>query len=48
MIVYGRHVVVDFEYEASDGNLPDVLCLVAYKLDESPARTYRTALARRV
>jgi DNA polymerase-1 len=27
-------VVVDFEYEVSDGNLPDVLCMVAYLLDE--------------
>ena len=33
MIGYGRAVVVDFEYEASDGNLPDVLCMVAYELD---------------
>ena len=26
-------VVADFEYEVDDGNLPDVLCLVAYVLD---------------
>jgi hypothetical protein len=28
-------VVVDFEYEISDGNLPHVLCMVAYILDEN-------------
>ena len=33
MIGYGRAVVVDFEYEASDGNFPDVLCMVAHELD---------------
>ena len=33
VIGYGRAVVVDFEYEASDGNFPDVLCMVAYELD---------------
>jgi hypothetical protein len=27
-------VVVDFEYEVEDGELPDVLCMVAYVLDE--------------
>jgi hypothetical protein len=26
--------VFDFEYEVEDGELPDVLCLVAYILDE--------------
>ena len=32
-------VVVDFEYEIDDGDLPRVLCMVAYVLDaESPAR----------
>jgi hypothetical protein len=30
------HVVVcDFEYEVADGDLPDVLCMVAHELDES-------------
>jgi DNA polymerase I len=28
-------VVVDFEYEVDDGELPDVLCMVAYVLDAS-------------
>ncbi len=31
-----REIVVgDFEYEVTDGDLPDVLCLVAYILDEN-------------
>ena len=28
-------VVCDFEYEVADGDLPDVLCMVAYVLDEN-------------
>ena len=28
-------VVADFEYEASDGDLPNVLCVVAHELDEN-------------
>jgi hypothetical protein len=32
---FGRIVVADFEYEVSDGDLPNVLCLVAYVLDEN-------------
>ena len=28
-------VVADFEYEVSSGNLPEVLCMVAYLLDEN-------------
>jgi DNA polymerase-1 len=28
-------VVADFEYEVSDGDLPNVLCMVAYVLDEN-------------
>lgn len=28
-------VVLDFEYEITDGGLPNVLCLVAYVLDEN-------------
>jgi hypothetical protein len=31
---FGRIIVADFEYEVRDGELPDVLCLVAYELDE--------------
>jgi hypothetical protein len=34
-------IVADFEYEVRDGDLPDVLCMVAYELDEHlrPVRT---------
>lgn len=39
-------VVVDFEYEISDGNLPHVLCMVAYVLDEN-LRHVRTIRAWR-
>src|SRR5262249_2665416 len=28
-------VVWDFEYEVADGDLPDVLCMVAHELDEN-------------
>ena len=28
-------IVADFEYEAGDGDLPNVLCMVAYALDEN-------------
>ena len=28
-------VVCDFEYEVADGGLPNVLCMVAYVLDEN-------------
>jgi DNA polymerase I len=37
-------VVVDFEYEVTDGDLPNVLCMVAYVLDEHLRylRTIRT------
>jgi hypothetical protein len=31
---FGRIIIADFEYEVGDGELPNVLCLVAYKLDE--------------
>jgi DNA polymerase I len=31
---FGRIIVADFEYEVRDGDLPNVLCLVAYELDE--------------
>jgi DNA polymerase-1 len=36
-------IVADFEYEARDGELPNVLCMVAYVLDEylQPVRTVR-------
>ena len=32
---FTRTVVADFEYEVSDGDLPNVLCMVAYVLDEN-------------
>ena len=32
---FGQVVVVDFEYEIDDGELPNVLCMVAYVLDEN-------------
>jgi len=32
---FRRMVVADFEYEVSDGNLPNPLCLVAHILDEN-------------
>jgi DNA polymerase-1 len=31
---FGSVVVCDFEYEVADGDLPNVLCMVAYVLDE--------------
>ena len=31
---FTQGAVVDFEYEVSDGNLPNPLCMVAYLLDE--------------
>jgi DNA polymerase-1 len=31
---FGRIIVVDFEYEIRDGELPNVLCMVAHELDE--------------
>jgi hypothetical protein len=31
---FGRIIVADFEYEIRDGDLPNVLCMVAYELDE--------------
>ena len=31
---FGRIIVADFEYEARDGDLPIVLCMVAHELDE--------------
>jgi hypothetical protein len=35
MDTFKRIVIADFEYEVSPGNLPKVLCLVAYVLDEN-------------
>jgi DNA polymerase-1 len=32
---FGSVVVCDFEYEVADGDLPNVLCMVAYVLDEN-------------
>jgi hypothetical protein len=31
---FGHIIVVDFEYEIDDGDLPNPLCMVAYALDE--------------
>ena len=40
---FGRIIIADFEYEVRDGDLPHVLCMVAYELDEhlQHARTIR-------
>jgi hypothetical protein len=40
---FARVVVCDFEYEVADGNLPNVLCMVAHELDEQlrPVRTVK-------
>ena len=35
MRVFRHTVVVDFEYEVEEGNLPNILCMVAYVLDEN-------------
>jgi DNA polymerase I len=35
---FANIVVCDFEYEAADGELPNVLCMVAYVLDENLQR----------
>jgi len=32
--------VIDFEYEVCDGDLPNVLCMVAYVLDELTGRQF--------
>ena len=32
---FGRIIVADFEYEVRGGDLPNVLCMVAYELDEN-------------
>jgi DNA polymerase I len=32
---FAQTVVVDFEYEVSDGNLPNPLCMIAHVLDEN-------------
>jgi DNA polymerase-1 len=32
---FARVIVADFEYEVRDGELPNVLCMVAYELDEN-------------
>jgi hypothetical protein len=31
---FSRIIVADFEYEIRDGDLPNVLCMVANELDE--------------
>lgn len=40
---FARTIVVDFEYEATPGQLPGVLCMVVYELDERlrHVRAYR-------
>ena len=38
---FRRIIVLDFEYEIEDGGLPNVLCLVAYILDEQLADTLK-------
>jgi DNA polymerase I len=43
---FGRIVVVDFEYEVADGDLPNVLCMVAHVLDEHLERTHPIRLWR--
>lgn len=35
---FGSVVICDFEYEIAPGDLPDVLCMVAYVLDENLRR----------
>ena len=46
---YRNVVVVDFEYEIVDGDLPRVLCMVAYVLDaESAPRKNHPTLAWRI
>ena len=32
---FRRYSIVDFEYEIPEGGLPNVLCMVAYILDEN-------------
>ena len=40
---FGQIIVCDFEYEVADGDLPTVLCMVAYVLDaKPPARTHHS------
>ena len=43
MSIFQQTIVVDFEYEIEVGNLPIVLCMVAYVLDQNlqHVRTYR-------
>jgi hypothetical protein len=43
---FGRIVVADFEYEVRNGDLPNVLCLVAYELDEHLEHVRTTRLWR--
>jgi hypothetical protein len=45
---FAEIVVCDFEYEAAPGDLPNVLCMVAYVLDENlrHARTHGALMAR--
>ena len=43
---FSNIVVCDFEYEITDGELPNVLCMVAYVLDENLRRTRTMRLWR--
>jgi hypothetical protein len=43
---FARVVVCDFEYEVADGDLPNVLCMVAHELDENLRRVRTVELWR--
>jgi DNA polymerase I len=43
---FAQTVVVDFEYEVDDGDLPNVLCMVAYVLDENHQHVHTIRLWR--
>ena len=43
---FGSVVICDFEYEIAPGDLPDVLCMVAYVLDENLRRVRTIRLWR--
>ena len=43
---FGTVVVCDFEYEVADGDLPNVLCMVAYVLDQNLRHVHTVRLWR--
>jgi hypothetical protein len=43
---FGTIIVCDFEYEVADGELPNVLCMVAHLLDEQLQHVYTIRLWR--